>query len=276
MFSFAGLSIYTLLANKPECANTQKDPVESLVTSAIIVESATASKPVSPLSLLDQANTSWMNSYNQSKDLSGFYLDNALLFPEKAEPLKSKNLIASYYTDLLRSGTRFTAVHPYQRFTETSDLIYETGYLTTQTQEIYQYMTVWKNVAGSWKRELETIAKKTAANNDAGQLELVRAKWMKLCNAHTPAKLLEEVYAENAYYYNRGRLLQGRKQLTEEYTYMADPNYQLTLTPKAVHVVNPDMVYEIGKCSGSYGGHYIIRWEKQPDSNWQVTLDTNY
>ncbi len=276
MFSFAGLSIYTLLANKPECTNTQKDPVESLVTSAIIVESATALKPVSPLSLLDQANKDWIDSYNQSKDLADFYLDNALLFPEKADPLKNKNLIATYYIDLLRSGTRFTAVHPYQRFSETSDLIYETGYLTTHSQEIYQYMTVWKNVDGSWKRELETLAKKTADNKDAGQLALVRSKWMQLCNAHTPDKLIEEIYAENAYYYNRGRLLQGRKQLIEEYKYMADPKYQLTLSPQAVQMVNPDMVYEIGKCSGSYGGHYIIRWEKQRAGNWLVTLDTNY
>lgn len=274
MLSFAGLSLYTLLANNPESTSSKLKEVESLVTSAIIVESAVA--PTPPVSLLDQATKEWMDSYNQAKDLSAYYLDNALLFPEKADPIKGGESITGYYSDLFTTGTRFTAVHPYQRFTETTQLIYETGYITTDKQDIYQYMTIWKNAEGSWKRELETIAKKTVSRNEHEQVNTARSRWIQLCNSHRHDQLIAQVYAADAYYYNRGRLLQGRQQLTEEYKYMANPMYQLTLTPLSVQMVQPDMVYEIGKGSGSYGGHYMIRWEKQPATDWQVTLDTNY
>jgi hypothetical protein len=40
--------------------------------------------------------------------------------------------------------------------------------------------------------------------------------------------------------------------------------------------IQPEMVYENGECYGSYGGHYMILWQKQPVSDWQVMPETNY
>ena len=35
---------------------------------------------------------------------------------------------------------------------------------------------------------------------------------------------------------------------------MNNPDYTLTLEPLAFSMVNDDLAYEIGQCSGSYGG----------------------
>ncbi len=74
------------------------------------------------------------------------------------------------------------------------------------------------------------------------------------------------------FYYNNGRLLQGWEKITAEYSYMSNPKYQLQLNPKHVLLIRPDLAYEIGKCAGSYSNHYIIRWEKQPQGGWKVSL----
>jgi ketosteroid isomerase-like protein len=274
MFSFAGLSIYSLLAKNPEVTSARTENTQTLVTSMVTVKPATS--PISTLALLDQENQAWLNHYNQAQDVSAFYLDRALLFAEKSAPIQGNTLIAGYFTQMQKSVSKFKSIHPYKRFTETENLIYESGYLTTDNQETFSYLTVWNNKNGAWKRELEAIARKTANDNSSELVNAAREKWMQLCNAHAPAQLIEQVYASDAYYYNRGRLLKGWEQITGEYKYMNDPAYQLTLTPKAIQLVQPDMVYEIGKCSGSYGGHYVIRWQKQEAGDWRVTLDTNY
>jgi hypothetical protein len=55
---------------------------------------------------------------------------------------------------------------------------------------------------------------------------------------------------------------------------MNNPTYQLTLTPIAVEAAGKDIAFEIGQCSGSYGGKYILVWQKI-GNNWKVLFDSN-
>jgi ketosteroid isomerase-like protein len=107
------------------------------------------------------------------------------------------------------------------------------------------------------------------------ELDESRTEWMRLCNAHQVDQLVSRLYASNAFYYNRGRLLQGTKAITKEYSYMSNPNYSLKLTPKHVAFVTPDIAYEIGQCSGSYPNPYMLLWEKEEDGRWVILMDSN-
>ena len=107
------------------------------------------------------------------------------------------------------------------------------------------------------------------------EIDQSRMEWMELCNAHRAEELVKQKYTMDAYYYNRGRLLQGTKSITQEYSYMNRESYSLKLAPRHVLFVTPDIVFEIGQCSGSYSNPYMLLWEKQADGNWQVLMDSN-
>ena len=123
--------------------------------------------------------------------------------------------------------------------------------------------------------ELLTIYKKVDSIGKLAEIDQSRKEWMELCNAHKAEELVTEKYTSDAYYYNRGRLLQGTKSIIQEYGYMNRASYSLKLTPKHVVFVTPNIVYEIGQCSGSYLNPYMLLWEKQADGNWQVRMDSN-
>ena len=66
----------------------------------------------------------------------------------------------------------------------------------------------------------------------------------------------------------------GRENLIPLYSYMNNPNYELTLHPISVEAVSETLVLEIGQCKGSYGGKYILIWQKTTEG-WQVLFDAN-
>ncbi len=103
-----------------------------------------------------------------------------------------------------------------------------------------------------------------------------RDEWVKLCNAHNASELVKELYTKDAYYYNRGRLLQGTDAISKEYSYMNSSGYSLNLTPKHSVFVTADITYEIGRCSGSYPLPYMLLWKKGEDGTWKVLMDSNY
>lgn len=103
-----------------------------------------------------------------------------------------------------------------------------------------------------------------------------RKEWVELCNAHNAGKLVKELYTKDAYYYNRGRLLQGTDAISKEYSYMNSSGYSLNLTPKHSVFVTDDITYEIGRCSGSYPLPYMLLWKRLEDGTWKVLMDSNY
>jgi len=226
---------------------------------------------------LDAANQKWVEDYNKKAgDVSGCYMEQCVLFPESGKVIKGKSAIAQFYSQKYPNLSRVRTMQVHKRFVETPTLVYEVGTLLTDKQEMYPYIVSWNGSNGTWQRELEALARKTTGKNDSAQINVAREKWMQLCNAHNHKKLVENLYLKDAYYYNKGRVMEGWESLFTEYKYMSQPGYQLTLNPASVMMVQPDLAYEVGRCSGSYGGHYILMWEKQRDGEWKLALDSNY
>ena len=111
--------------------------------------------------------------------------------------------------------------------------------------------------------EFLNIHEKLNPEDERAAIDSARQQWMKLCNAHQAKQLVEQVYQPDAYYFNRGRLIQGTKALSSEYGYMDSPNYSLKLTPKHMAFVSSDIAYEIGQCSGSYPLPYLLVWKNR-------------
>jgi hypothetical protein len=76
-------------------------------------------------------------------------------------------------------------------------------------------------------------------------------------------------------YYNHKPIVQGTENLIQEYGYMNRESYSLQLDPKKSVIVNANFVFEIGQCSGSYGGKYVLIWKKEADGNWRIYIDSN-
>lgn len=151
-------------------------------------------------------------------------------------------------------------------------LIYEIGEIDGEGG-VFSIMYVKQASSGS----IELVVLYEAAQT-AGQkgIDEAREQWMALCNSHNANELVKRLYTANAYYYNRGRLLEGTKAISAEYQYMNNPSYSLKLTPLHVEQVTPGIAFEIGQCSGSYPLPYMLLWEKQDNGKWQVLMDSNY
>jgi ketosteroid isomerase-like protein len=139
----------------------------------------------------------------------------------------------------------------------------------------FHQLIIWNVEEKIPRRELEMVSEARATDPYTSALDTRRADWMRLCNAHNAKQLVEALYTENALYYNHKPLIQGQEAIAADYTYMNNPDYQLTLTPIRVLPVSTDLAFEIGQCSGSYGGNYVLVWQKGKDSIWRILLDSN-
>lgn len=124
------------------------------------------------------------------------------------------------------------------------------------------------------KPELVFSGGASVGKADTAEINKRRKEWMELCNAHNASTLVNEMYAKEALYYNHKPLIRGREALAKEYSYMNREKYHLRLNPQTVTPVNEKLVFEIGQCSGSYRGKYIIIWGKEKGS-WNILFDSN-
>ncbi|WP_367392753.1 hypothetical protein [Lewinella sp. LCG006] len=152
---------------------------------------------------------------------------------------------------------------------------YEISRFKTGSKQAFTQVIVWDNQGSEPLRALQLIAPNDKLRPDTNAIFAARTRWMEYCNGHEVEQLIQEMYAPNTCYYNHRPLLQGRAALEKEYTYMKDPSYQLTLTPIHVVPVSEHLVMELGQCSGSYGGKYLLVWQEQEKGGWQVLLDAN-
>lgn len=227
---------------------------------------------------IDRANDSWMKGYNQKNagEVQEHYTDNAIFFAEKGVFLKGNKEISNYYTGNFHYLSVINRIVVNARYMETLDMVYEIGCMETEKKVEYPYIVIWTRTNGVWLREFEMVARKTTCELATDELNKAREKWMRICNSHDAQKLVDSMYTREAYYYNRGRVLQGRDNLSREYSYMNDIHYCLTLEPASILAVQSGLVFEIGKCSGTYNGHYVLKWEKEANGEWMVSLDSNY
>ncbi len=161
------------------------------------------------------------------------------------------------------------------QFVDQSSVAYVVSHLSIQSTQ-YAVFSVFERIDRQWIRKLDWVEEIQSKSTNIHVINATRLEWMKLCNAHMVEELIENKYADSCFYFNRGRLIQGRHNLLEEYGYMKNPDYQLKLQPEYLSAVNDSVIYEIGQCSGSYGGKYVLIWHKISSGQWQIAFDTNY
>ncbi len=185
-----------------------------------------------------------------------------------------RNYLKEFYST---EGARIVSEEPF-RISVNENLTYEIGTFKTDNGSDFANISIWVKENGLEKRFLEAVYRmmQNTDSSASSEIDKARKKWVTLCNAHDAAKLVNELYTEDAIYYNRGRVLIGRDALSAEYGYMNNQAYSLDLNPEHIQLVSEDMAFEIGRCSGSYNLPYILIWKKEVDDNWRVFFDSNY
>ncbi|WP_445383482.1 hypothetical protein [Robiginitalea sp. IMCC43444] len=152
---------------------------------------------------------------------------------------------------------------------------YELSRIIRPNGKAFLQLRIWNTEQQPDRCELEMVVPEQPSENNLAEISKRRDLWMQLCNTHKIEELVNNLYAEEALYYNHRPLTVGREEIIPTYGYMKSPQYRLTLTPIVVVPVNPNMVYEIGQCSGSYPGKYVLVWKKGSDAVWRILLDSN-
>ncbi len=198
---------------------------------------------------------------------------DALILSED-ELIRGKSQIEAFVKDLVGSKEEMYSYDKEFSIEVHAGLHYEIGMLNSDSKS---YAVMFLNRPNASEQEIEflVIYEQKETSMQPADLDQSRTEWMRLCNAHEADELVTQLYTENTYYYNRGRLLQGTEAVAAEYSYMNNPNYSLQLTPKHIVMVTSDIAYEVGRCSGSYPNPYMLLWKKGTDGKWQILMDSN-
>lgn len=146
------------------------------------------------------------------------------------------------------------------------------------SNDVFEYLVSWQKVGDAWLRELEMLSRKTSDNAVQNAINIKRELFSEIINEeHDVKELVETMYDREAYYYNRGNLIQGHEAIINTYFFMAKSDFNIILHSDLITQVNSDIAYEIGTWfSGGGQGKYILVWKKQVDMNWKILLDSNY
>ncbi|MGI9550886.1 MAG: YybH family protein [Aurantibacter sp.] len=225
--------------------------------------------------LTSNFNRQWqinINSGNQGLD--HLYTENAVKVQLGGAVLEGQAKILEYYKTKAYQIDSIVTVHSISAVLD-STTIYEIGRFWTSEKKGYAHLILWREKNGKLLRELEFMAPLESTENFSAQIDKKRTEWMALCNAHNTKGLVTKFYSENALYYNHRPMIIGQEAIIEEYSYMNDPNYKLTLNPTIFERVNTSIAFEIGQCSGSYPGNYVLVWQKGKDGDWRIFFDSN-
>ena len=219
------------------------------------------------------ANRQWACyiSTQQMDSLATLYTNNAVKVRSTGEVFNIADAIEHYYS---KKEVGITSIQTLYKTQANSVYDYEIGTFTLENGDTDKHVVI-RNTQASNKREFESIAK--AENNLPidPQIEARRNQWIALCNAHDALALVSELYAPNTVYYNHKPVVVGVDAVAKEYGYMNNPQYTLSLSPFHLEMVTPTLAFEIGQCSGSYNGKYIIIWQKDSQGTWKVLVDSN-
>jgi len=250
------------------CKQKAKDHSSSNST---IIESPSVVKNTA----INEANQTWMASVNsKSESLLSIYDENAIKIIENQEELVGNNQIQDYYHSHSLTISNIVSDKVVMA-NENRGLEYEIGSFSDQENKKYKHLIIWKTEESTPKRVFEFVSEIETNGNDLAPIDARRKLWIELCNSNNSEKLVNELYSTNTLYYNHKPLVRGRESLIKEYDYMNNESYELTLTPIVSEMITNNLAYEIGQCSGSYYGKYIIIWKRNQDDKWEVFIDSN-
>ena len=202
------------------------------------------------------------------------YSEDAILVNVADSIYKGRSAIANFRSHSKISETTLkidTTIEANER----RGIYYQLGSIKTDQNEEYGIIRIMEKADTTQEVVFEILAVKDDVKDVQKQIDRAREQWIKLCNAHDTSRLINDMYTLQTIYFNHKPLIIGREHLIPEYSYMNRENYTLLLNPIIVRTINSELVYELGQCSGSYNGKYIIVWRRDTDGLWWVLIDSN-
>lgn len=243
------------------CINYDNAPVEELILPSVN----------DGLSGLLDNHREWINAISQKDTTLKYQYDHDAISIVDGELISLDDYLLHWMNlkpDTVRQLISIEAVPD-------SEYVYEISAVQTEDRKEIGLFTIWHKDDGGLVRQLEFIASSSTSAIDTTILTNRRKEWMKFCNAHDVDRLVTELYANDAIYFNHKPPVIGHKAIIEEYDYMRSPDYSLTLRPIVVHMVSDEIAYEIGQCDGGYQGKYVLVWQKNIDGAWTIAMDSN-
>ena len=215
-------------------------------------------------------SSAWIKALADRQDLSSFYTTDAYHVTSSGEFITGAEAIADNNHKLFSSSSNLeiTCSVP----VADSLYFYELGRFSDKGKTDYHFLIIRD---GTDKRLLELIVPKRGFTSAEEEIATRRKEWMKFCNAHQVEELVNNLYTDNTLYYNYKPMTEGPKNVISTYAYMNREQYSLQLNPICVEQFRDDLVFEIGQCSGSYNGQYVLVWQKQKTGEWRILLDAN-
>ena len=217
----------------------------------------------------------WAQAVTENAGLDSLYVPNAIGILVNGSFYEGLSAIKAHLSTLYPEGIDTIYNLAREIAGRDSSYTYELSAYSSQGEH-YRQLCIWNQQETTPKRELEFLAKANLSQRpDSTVLDTFRQLWIERCNAHDAYTLVAKSYTPNALYYNHKPLVIGTEAIATEYSYMNRAQYSLLLTPLVVEMVNPDLAFEIGQCSGSYGSKYVLVWQRNEKGIWQVLFDSN-
>ncbi len=219
-------------------------------------------------------SNSWGFSATSPVALENIYLSNSVHINESGEVLNGAEAIRNFWLkqdiSIVASKKLFETNAVYR-----DNIVYRIDSFKINDEYELVHLLVEQTSESGSRRKLEFISKKEFIDLDLSVIDQRRADWIEYCNSHDAEGLVQNLYTENAVYYNHRPVIIGHEALSQVYQYMNNPRYSLNLIPLHVEVVSESIVFEIGQCEGSYNGKYMLVWQKGDDGIWRILMDSN-
>lgn len=220
----------------------------------------------------------WANDINNNNtnSIKNSYDTNAIKIISTDSIIESSTQIANYYGIHKGKITSIESIFSIEA-NKKRGINYELVRYKIDNLKEFIGIVIWRKENEMIIREFEFTEESTFESKKVDTINIAerRKLWIELCNTNNPENLVKQLYSNNTIYFNHKPIVKGTEELIKEYGYMNNENYTLNLHPMKLEVVNANFAFEVGQCSGSYNGKYILVWKKHADGNWKVYIDSN-
>jgi hypothetical protein len=215
----------------------------------------------------------WLTAYNAQADLSSFYSTLSGLFVEDSITTDPK-LIAQRFKDLRQKWGTFSNYKTDEVFQIQKRNKIEVGTYTTADGQQYRTLIAW-SIKDYWKKEFEVIYP-VASDYQISEtlIKQLTKDWESRSNAHRPDLIVDELYVDRGYYFNRGDVYRG-SDVAKVYAYMENSDWEIELSSMSAIPCAPYTILNVGTYTSNGKGLYILLWKKEL-SDWKLLLDFNF